>query len=493
MFNNMEMQLTVRKVVRWAMLKMIVMAFFVFSYCGKAPDESRYLQNEYWREQGLTDILPPWTKYATDTVSGSFFSTLDANWLPEGDGIKYPSMIARHLFSYSAAYLLSGKDEYYTMAGDIKDFLVAFTWDRKNGGWFNSLNGDNTVHDGGKSTFVQVCVITGLAMYYFVTHDPETLRYIEESNDLLEKNVWDPASGGYYDEAENNWTTKREIKSFASQLAPVSGYLAYLYLATRDRKYLEQAERITDNVLRHMRDEKTGWVLESFDRNWKYIRARQDEEEINVGHNIEAAWMLLRLHLLNDRAEYRQAAQTLSDSIHHYGFDLKEGFWFSGIGKDDPKLHSDYTYWWIQAYGNMFDLCLASVFPHKHAEDNFLKGAAFWDTQFVDRRKGDTHFSVFQDGKVKDYRKANQFKSSYHSMEHSMLNYLYLGGRINPKSFTLYFRISAQKGQLLYPLPIEVPDIKIKGVRIGGHAVAPPQNNFITLPALRGTEVQVSF
>ena len=44
-----------------------------------------------------------------------------------------------------------------------------------------------------KSTFVQVYVITGLAMYYTVTHDKEILDYINKSNDLLEqKKSMDP-------------------------------------------------------------------------------------------------------------------------------------------------------------------------------------------------------------------------------------------------------------------------------------------------------------
>ena len=477
----------------WTWWSVIGIAILAFSSCTENPGDSRYLRPEHWKEEALRDILPPWSKYARDTVAGSFFSTLDANWKPEGDGVKFPAMIARHLFSYSAAYLLSGEERYFVMARDIKKFLLSSAWDRKNGGWFNSLNATNDVHDGSKSAFVQVYVITGLAMYYFVTHDPEALRYIDESNGLLEQHLWDQSSGGYYDEAENDWTLKRSNKSLASQLAPVSGYLAYLYLATRDRKYLEQAGRITDSILQHMRDERTGWVLESFDSNWKYVQPGRGREEINVGHNLEAAWMLLRLHLLNNRPDYRLAACALSDSIHRYGFESQLGVWFSGIGKDHPRDHSDYTYWWIQAYGNMFDLCLAGVFPGSAHERNFLKGAVFWNDHFLDRQKGDTHFSVFVDGRVKDYRKANQFKSSYHSMEHSMLNFFYLGCRIDPQPFTLHFRITSRAGQVLHPIPIERSAVTIKEVRIGGHVVPSPDDTFFILPDLEGTEVAVAF
>ncbi|HEX8041204.1 MAG TPA: AGE family epimerase/isomerase [Chryseosolibacter sp.] len=471
----------------------VAIAILAYSSCAENAGNGRYMQPEYWKQQALQDILPPWTKYARDSVAGSLFSTLDANWKPEGDGAKFPAMIARHLFSYSAAYLMSGEERYFVMARDIKTYLLSSAWDRKNGGWFNSLSASSDVRDDGKSAFVQVYVTTGLTMYYFVTHDPAVLRYIDESNGLLENHLWDHSSGGYYDEAENDWTLKNSNKSLGSQLAPVSGYLAYLYLATRDRKYLEQAVRITDSILRHMRDDKTGWVLESFDKDWNYVQPARGREEINVGHNLEAAWMLLRLHLLNNRPDYRLAASALSDSIHRYGFESQHGVWFAGIGNDHPQDHSDYTYWWIQAYGNMVDLCFAGEFPHGDHVRNFLKGAAFWSDHFLDRQKGDTHFSVFVDGTVKDYRKANQFKSSYHSMEHSMLNFFYLGCRIDPQPFTLHFRITSREGHVLHPIPIEIADMTIHEVRIGGQVVPSAHDRFVILPNLEDEEVDIAF
>lgn len=25
--------------------------------------------------------------------------------------------------------------------------------------------------------------------------------------------------------------------------------------------------------------------------------------------------------------------------------------------REDPETHDDFTYWWVQAYGNMYNLC----------------------------------------------------------------------------------------------------------------------------------------
>jgi len=472
-----------------------ILSIVLFTTCTKEQEVNQFTQSEYWKNQTLTAILPPWTDNAVDSINGSFFCNLDGNWKPVGEDVKFPSMIARHLFSYSSAYLMSGDDQYLTIAREIKAYLFDKAWDNEYGGWFDALSADGKPWQEGKSTFVQVYVITGLTLYYFVTHDQEVLDYINRSNELLEKNAWDQNSGGYYDALQRNWAVSSEVKSVSSQLAPVSGYLLYLYMATRDKKYLDQAERICDTIIRFMVDTKSGWILENFDKNWNYMPGRQNEEEINVGHNIEVAWSLLRLYLLNNRTDYLQAGKTLTDSLHHYGFNSNTGFWAATIGNENPRLQSNYTYWWIQAYGNMFDLYLNRVYGETSYLNGFSKGAAFWETYFLDKDKGDTHLSVLQTGEVKEAQKANQFKASYHSVEHGLLNYLYLGWWVNRKPVTLYFNIKDSKsGDALYPIPVEMLDARLTEIKINNnvHPLNISSSGSISLPELKDAEVVVT-
>jgi hypothetical protein len=235
-----------------------------------------------------------------------------------------------------------------------------------------------------------------------------------------------------------------------------------------------------------------------FDKNWKYLPpAKKDHQEVNIGHNIEAAWSLARLHRLNQRPGYLTAAKALSDSIHQYGVKPENGFWYSSIGNEHPGQHSDFTYWWIQAYGNMFDLYMAGLYPADASYTNtFVKGATFWNDHFVDRARGDTHFSVRYNGEVIDRQKANQFKAAYHSMEHCLLNFLYLGCWVNPQPFTLHFQISAAKaGEKFFPLPVEKLDAVIGQVRINNevYAFERSQDGAVTLPSLSNASVAVTF
>ena len=460
------------------------------------PDHQQhnvYLQPEYWRKQTI-DLLPVWTEHVVDEKNGSFFTTLDAEWQAVNDTVRFPSMIARHLFGYSAAYLLSGDSTDLDMAHRLKDYLLKHAWDEKHGGWYEGLNPEGEPIRLGKSTFVQLYAITGLSMYYFITRDTEVLGYIDRSNRLLEERVWDHDHGGYFDNPREDWSLQNEVKSFSAQLAPVSGYLLYLYMATRNDEYLKQAERIMDTVLAKMVDTRSGWILEAFDKEWEYLPGPQDENEINIGHNTEVAWMLMRIYMLNGRPDYLRAAKLLSDSLHRYGFNPTSGIWYASVGNAMPEQHTDFTHWWIQAYGHMFDLCMARYYPDENYIPDFLAGATFWEGSFMDRKRGDTHLTVRENGEVVTSQKANQFKASYHSVEHGMLNYLYLAAWVSREPVTLYFKITAcDEGGMLYPLPIEVPDASLTKVKINGiDSTVPASGEGLRLPALRDAKVEVT-
>jgi mannose/cellobiose epimerase-like protein (N-acyl-D-glucosamine 2-epimerase family) len=474
-----------------------LLSILIFTSCHntevKQPDP--FTQRDYWNNQALNDILPLWTNHVVDSGHGSYYSTLDVNWKPVHDTVRFPSMMARHLFSYSVGYMMSGEESHLSMARGIKDYLLQHAWDEKYGGWYDALTPEGKVLQNSKSTFVQLYVITGLTLYYVVTHDPEVRSYIDQSNNLLEEKVWDHEQGGYFDNLNQDWTLKNEVKTISSQLAPSSGYLLYLYLATREEKYLTQSERIMDTIMNRMSDPTTGWILETFDKELKYQAGKADETEINIGHNIEVAWTLLLLHMINQREAYRTQAKALADRIHQYGFNASSGVWYATIGNQRPEIHSTYSYWWIQAYGQMFDLCLARLYPEGGYVDTFSKGARFWDAYFLDKQRGDTYLGVTENGVVTDDRKANQFKASYHNMEHCLLNSLYLSCWIHPEPVTLYFKITeCADGEMLYPLPIETLDATIREVRINeqSYTIDGAIKGAIKLPALKDASISVT-
>ncbi len=446
----------------------LLLLIIIQAGCGNGTSPVSNVQDgRYWKDQAINDILPYWTDNAMDRDSGAFITNLDAQWKHGSDSRKYPSMIGRHIFSYSVAYLMTGTEEYLDIAEQTKDLLLEKAWDTEHGGWYDVLNRDGTPDIRTRNMFIQTYALTGLAMYYFVTHDREVLEYIIETDRHLETAMLDSLNGGYYNVAGNDWQIIDSNKSFASQVAPVSGYLLYMYLATGDSVYLERSRRIMDWVSDRMRDPGSGWILEYFDRNWSMLES--DPDIINVGHNIEVAWMLLRLTMLNGTGGIPETARQLEDLLYAATFREETGLWLTTLGRRDPRITDDFTYWWIQAYGNMYSLCSYRISGNKERLDHFIKGAEFWDSYFLDRDNGDTFTSVYHNGVAKDSTKANPYKTSYHSIEQCLLNYLYLSFWVNHELVRLHFRImDPREGDLLFPVLVEDMDVVVRDARHEG-------------------------
>lgn len=432
-------------------------------FTGKAQTRQDYLEPDYWKKQGLEVILPPWTLNAQDPIGG-FYANLNRRWIPQKEAVKFPSMLSRHLFSYTAAFMLSGDLEYLTIADSLKNYLIKYGWDTQFGGWYDAISADGKPVELTKSTFVQVYALTGLVLYYAATHDSHAMDYIIKTNQLLENKAWDEEYGGYYNQMHQNWAIKDDRKSFSSLITPASGYLSYLYLSTHKAVYRTQAERIMNTVLTKARDTETGWVRENYTRTWEIITSEAAEPEINLGHNLETAWMWLRLFRLNGREDYLEAAQQMSAKLAAQGFDDETGMW---AARYDPRTKNRglFTYWWIQAYGLMFDVYQFKTTGIEPFIERFEQGAGFWDNYVLDHEFGDTHFMVDRNGKALESLKANQFKTSYHSVENALLLYWYISAWVKQKPITVYFFVPKQGGEIYFPFLIEDERLTIKSAK----------------------------
>lgn len=464
----------------------LVLATVLASACGDGPapqadaaegvqaaapataPEGQFLAGEFWRDQGLRDVLPYWTRHARDEEYGAFFAELDRDWTPQGDLHKHPGMISRHLFSYATAYLLTGDDAHLEMADEVLDYLIEYGWDHESGGWYDELDRSGAVVDSGKDLFNQAYAVTGLAMYYFVTHDQRARHYLERSVEILDTHAWDEQHGGFVRSLARDLSVAETRKDFSPQIAPVSGYLAYLYPATREPRYLRRMEQILGLVVARTRDPETGWVTGQFDEDWTPRKARE-ETRINVGHNLETAWLLMRLHLHTGNAAYRETALELGDEMLERAFQTETGAWAHQLHLSDGSLARQTTPWWVQAYGNMVQLYQYRLTGDSRHLEAFRAGSSFWNHAFMDPRYGATYLTVTLDGEIDRPAKGVRTKTSYHAMEYALLNYLYLNLWIADEPAELHFRIEdPQEGHRLHPSPLEDPDVRIAEVEING-------------------------
>lgn len=429
------------------------------------------LDGTYWRTQGLSAILPAWTERARNG-DGMFYAELTRDWTPRDSTTQYPGMVARHLFSYSAAYLMSGRETHLRHGEATLDGMIEHGWDATYGGWFNTVTHAGDVVDPEKDLFMQIYAITGLALYTIATRDPRARKYLRRTRGFIEEHAWDEEYGGYVDVLNRDGSVNHARKDFSPQLAPLSGYLLYLFPATRDSTYLRKARRIMDLTLTHMQGED-GWIRERFARDWTFLPDDSKNSHLNVGHNLEVAWLLLRLHALTGEESYRSEGLALTDQLLEQAFHAQTGAWRSKLKRTDPSQYRRTTTWWVQAYGNLLQLYAYRVTGHDRYRRAFVQGARFWNDHFVDEKFGGTILRAHLDGGLADGAKAVRTKTSYHAMEHSFLAYLYLALWTNNGSATLHYRVADADGSRLYPLPVEDTTAQIRRMTVNGTPTTP--------------------
>ncbi|MFO7893169.1 MAG: AGE family epimerase/isomerase [Longimicrobiales bacterium] len=435
---------------------------------GQAPAPAPLLPAAFWRSQAMTDVLPFWDRHARDD-DGGFRAFLDRGWEPTDRDGRFPGMVSRHLFSYAAGYLLTGEPEHLDSARTALDWMLRHGWDPEHGGWYNEVAADGEVVDASKDLFMQLYAATGLAFYWVVTHDREVRQYLDRTLALLDRYAWDEVRGGYVASLSRDLSVADPGKDISPQLAPLSGYLLYLYLATRDDRYLEQAQRVLDVVLDRMRDPGTAWVLEHWDTAWTAVPGgRRSAFRVSVGHNLETAWMAARLHGLTGREDYRAAAVELGRQTLEHAFLPETGAWLHHFELADPAARAEATPWWVQAYGNMTALSLFRLTGEARYLEAFREGAAFWNRHVIDPLYGGAYLSVDTLGRVVRSEKAVRTKTSYHAMEHGLLLGLYTGLWLTGEPRTLHFRVTEPGGERLWPIPVVEPEARITAVEVNG-------------------------
>lgn len=430
------------------------------------------MHGAFWRDQALQDIMPAWLAHGIDPATGRFYTGLSRDWKPIGTAHQYPTMLGRHLFSLSAAYLLSGEERYLNLAKETAAYLIEHGWDHEFGGWYDLITETGAPETTTKGAFTQMYANTGLALYFFATRDPDALRCLERSNEIFETRAWDSEHEGYYVTLNRDLSVANTQKSFNPQIGLLSSYMLYWYLADGRPSLLSQMERTMEVALRTMQDFSDGYILDTFDRTWHCLPRRWADgtEILSAGGNIETSWILMRLYHLTGNEAYRTSAQELGEKMIRVGWDGVHGGWYESFARDRAERHGPNKAWFIQAYGNFMALSLYNQREEARYLDLFRETSLFWNQYFLDHEFGGAYCSVDLAGNLVNGAKGGSSKGSYHSMEHCFLNVLYLDLYVQKSRVPLYFSITSERPIKHLVCPVEDPSVHIAEVTVDGEA-----------------------
>lgn len=461
-----------------------------------------FMDGNFWKKHALEDLIPYWYENVRDDKNGGFHSALSRDWKPIPPWERIPAMISRQVFSFSSAYLISGDEKYIEAARKGVDYLLAHGWDEKYGGWFAALTRTGEPKDTSKLIAVQLYTNVGLTLYYFATGDRRALSYVMKSVEIHKTNWYDGEYGGYYQSLNRDLSVRDSGKNKHAHYGYVSSLLLNLWLAKRDPEVLRLSSELTDLSIERMLDAETGWIhgyVSVFDRRWKLSPGIVDGIEVTyIGAQQTAALSFLRLYHQTGNKLYLEQGKRLGDKINRAAWNPERGEWLDLVENVPPygPTSSPRVMWWVHIYGCFLQLQLYRVTGEDQYLERFRKSEIYYDRYLRDRKYGGVLETVTPDGKlIGEGRKACSWHTSYHEIEHCLLNMLYLNLYVNGKPAVLHFKLNGDaSAEKHFVSPVDDPSVHIAGVKINGRAWTKfdSEDRSVTLPGGKDLKVEVT-
>ena len=309
------------------------------------------------RAELAENILPFWIKNAPDPKNGGFYGRVEDDLSVDASAPRGVLLDARILWTFSAAYLSTGRRYNLDMADKAYSDLQSRFSDRTNGGYFWATRADGTVSDPRKILYAQAFVIYALAEYHRATGSPEALQCAQDLYRLIGEKCRDKVNGGYFEEFDTAWTPLRnrgekssalgapDQKSQNAHLHMMEAFTS-LYRVWPDKALAVDIAALQDLMLDKVLNGATHHLGLYFSDDWKC-----SSKEISFGHDIEFSWLVCEsAAVLGDRARIARARKTAVEialAVAAEGVDSDGGLYNEGL--PDGTISDDNKDWWPQA------------------------------------------------------------------------------------------------------------------------------------------------
>jgi len=368
----------------------------------------------------LTDnILNFWTTNMIDSTRGGFFGRIDGLNQVHPDADKGGILNARILWTYSAAFTITGDSSHLLVARRARDYIVDHFIDRKNGGAYMSVKADGSPGDTRKQVYTNAFFIYALSEYTRASGDIESLDEAMSLFHVLEQYASDREYNGYYELFTQDWerlrermigeTSEKDEKTMNTHLHLLEAY-ANLFGISGDRLVGERLRNLIEIFLDRIIDKNTSHLICFMDRNWNSTSTIH-----SYGHDIECSWLLYEAAVILGDKELIAGAEKASLKIADAA---AEGYQPDGsmlTEKDYATGHiRTQRSWWEQAetvvgYLNAFEL--------SGEEEYLMKSMKSWEyikNNFIDRENGGW-FSYVSDKGVPSGDKGGYWICPYHN------------------------------------------------------------------------------
>ena len=309
----------------------------------------------FFHKELHNNILPYWMKYGVEKNGHGFYGAVDLDGNPVLSANKTSVLNARILWTFSAAAMLEGNNEYAAMADKAYKVVTHDFDDKKYGGYYMELTSDDKVANDIKHTYAQAFVLYSLCKYYEFRPRETILQKIKDFFHLLEEKAKDPDHAGYRESftrdwkiyGENRMADNNEPKSMNTHLHVLEAWAA-LYKVWKDpvveKRLTELMNLFLDKIIR-----KEGHFGIFFDE--AFNEAESSKGICSFGHDIEGSWLLWEAAEIlgneNIINRMRPVVVKMVDNIEQVAVD-KDGGLFLESTRFGSHVKTN-KHWWQQA------------------------------------------------------------------------------------------------------------------------------------------------
>lgn len=369
------------------------------------------------RQEWLEHILPFWSRLK-DEPNGGYYGEVDSSLSIKPRAPKGSIANSRILWSFAAAYRVTGIEDYRKCARHAFSFLTERLLDPEFGGliWMADYQGNPL--DARKHVYNQAFGVYALSEFFRATGEPDALKLAQELFKTIETVGYDEQIGAYREEFDREWNEQpNEMLSGNGVVADITMNThihvleAYttLYRIWPDPQVRQSLDRLLAILHDRMFDPELGRLNVFFDKNWASLA-----DVTSFGHDIEASWLIQdaieAAELSNPN--YKQMVLALAHSVSERAIQ-SDG---SVMNEEEGGRLDTTRIWWVQAeamvgFLNAYELT---------AEARFLELVrriwSYTSEKLIDPRPGgEWYWSVDGQGNPDGREIAGPWKCPYHN------------------------------------------------------------------------------
>jgi mannobiose 2-epimerase len=307
------------------------------------------------KSEMVKSILPFWMHRATDRLNGGFYGQILSDETVVQNAPKGAVLNARILWTFSAAYNITGSAVYLEHARIAFNYFSEYFIDKQFGGVYWSVNSDGSMLNGRKQIYAQAFGIYALAEYYLATGEQDSILLASDLFGFIEKYAFDTKSNGYIEARSREWEPLDDLRLSEKDANEPKSMNTHLHILEAYTKLFEiWKDDELGNKLQNLITLHTDKILSAenghfnlfFDMDWN-----PKSEHYSFGHDIEGAWLIteaaktLGLKVVTEKV--RQLAVMMAETTLQEGISGDDGSLYnegeSGIITDTDR------HWWTQA------------------------------------------------------------------------------------------------------------------------------------------------